>query len=107
MTAEDEEFNRIEMESRIKQEYVRDIRKRMELYPKHTMHELMDELALARVLVRERVLNLGLGDRLARIEAGNMRNDVIEEVAKEIEKFTAFGQDTVQSFAVYIRGMKT
>ena len=98
---ENEEFNRIEMESRIKQEYVRDIRKRMELYPKHTMHELMDELAIARIAVRE------LGDRLARIEAGNMRNDVIEEVAKEIEKFTAFGQDTVQSFAVYIRGMKT
>lgn len=101
MTAEDEEFNRIEMESRIKQEYVRDIRKRMELYPKHTMHELMDELALARVLVRE------LGDRLAKLEAGHVRNDVIEEVAKEIEKFTAFGTDTVQSFAVYIRGMKT
>ena len=98
---ENEEFNRIEMESRIKQEYVRDIRKRMELYPKHTMHELMDELAIARIAVRE------LGDRLARIEAGNMRNDVIEEVAKEIEKFTAFGTDTVQSFAVYIRGMKT
>lgn len=98
---ENEEFNRIEMESRIKQEYVRDICKRMELYPKHTMHELMDELAIARIAVRE------LGDRLARLESGNMRNDVIEEVAKEIEKFTAFGTDTVQSFAVYIRGMKT
>ena len=86
---ENEEFNRIERESHIKQEYVRDIQKRM------------DELAVARVLVRE------LGDRLSRLEAGHMRNDVIEEVAKEIEKFTAFGQDTVQSFAVYIRGMKT
>ena len=89
MTAEDEEFNRIERESHIKQAYVRDIQKRM------------DELAVARVLVRE------LGDRLSRLETGHMRNDVIEEVAKEIEKFTAFGQDTVQSFAVYIRGMKT
>ena len=89
MTYEDEEFNRIERESHIKKEYVRDIQKRM------------DELAVARVLVRE------LGDRLSRLEAGHMRNDVIEEVAKEIEKFTAFGQDTVQSFAVYIRGMKT
>ena len=89
MTYEDEEFNRIERESHIKQAYVRDIQKRM------------DELAVARVLVRE------LGDRLSRLEAGNMRNDVIEEVAKEIEKFTAFGQDTVHSFAVYIRGMKT
>ena len=89
MTPEDEEFNRIERESHIKQEYVRDIQKRM------------DELAVARVLVRE------LGDRLSRLETGHMRNDVIDEVAKEIEKFTAFGQDTVQSFAVYIRGMKT
>ena len=35
-----------------------------------------------------------------------LRNGVIEEVAKEIEKFTAFGQDTLDSFAIYIRGMK-
>jgi hypothetical protein len=35
-----------------------------------------------------------------------IRNDTIEEVAKEIEKMTMFGQDTTSSFAVYIRGMK-
>ncbi len=35
-----------------------------------------------------------------------IRNDAIEEVAKEVERFTAFGQDTTSSFAVYIRGMK-
>ena len=34
------------------------------------------------------------------------RNETLEEVAKEIEKFTAFGQDTIASFTVYIRGMK-
>ena len=34
------------------------------------------------------------------------RNHVIEEVAKEIERFTAFGQDTIDSLAIYIRGMK-
>lgn len=34
------------------------------------------------------------------------RNQVIEEVAREIEKFTAFGQDTIDSLAIYIRGMK-
>ena len=34
------------------------------------------------------------------------RNDVIEEVAKEIEKMKAFGQDTIDSFTVYIRSMK-
>ena len=35
-----------------------------------------------------------------------LRNAVIEEVAREIEKFKAFGNDTVNSMAVYIRGMK-
>jgi hypothetical protein len=35
------------------------------------------------------------------------RNDVLEEVAQEIENFTfAFGVDTVQSFAAFVRGMK-
>lgn len=35
------------------------------------------------------------------------RNDILEEVATEIEKFTfAFGVDTVQSFAAFVRGMK-
>jgi hypothetical protein len=34
------------------------------------------------------------------------RNDVLEEVAREIEKMKAFGQDTISSFAVYIRSMK-
>jgi len=35
-----------------------------------------------------------------------IRNDTIEEVAKEIEKMTAFGQVTIDSFTVYIRSMK-
>ena len=69
MTPEDEEFNRIEMESRIKQEYVRSMRKKVDddfdsEYAK-TMMGLMEELALARVLIRE------LGDRLAKLEKGN------------------------------------
>ena len=34
------------------------------------------------------------------------RNDVLEEVAKEIEKMTAFGNDTIASFATYVREMK-
>jgi hypothetical protein len=35
------------------------------------------------------------------------RNAVLEEVAQEIERFTfAFGVDTVQSFAAFVRGMK-
>ncbi len=36
----------------------------------------------------------------------SQRNTVLEEVAKEIEKFKAFGPDTIGSFSAYIRGMK-
>lgn len=37
----------------------------------------------------------------------NIRNDAIEEVAKEIEKMTVFGKDTLDSFTVVIRNLKT
>ena len=36
----------------------------------------------------------------------SQRNAVLDEVAKEIQKMTAFGQDTLDSFSVYIRNMK-
>ena len=39
-------------------------------------------------------------------QLNNIRNDSIEEVAKEIEKMTVFGKDTIDSFTVVIRGMK-
>lgn len=36
------------------------------------------------------------------------RNEVIEEVAKALEEFEIpFGQDTINSFASFIRSMKT
>ena len=35
-----------------------------------------------------------------------LRNDILEQVAQDIEKFKGFGQDTISSFAIYIRGMK-
>jgi len=35
------------------------------------------------------------------------RNQVIEEVAKEIENMQGFGKDTIDSLTVYIRNMKT
>ena len=35
-----------------------------------------------------------------------IRNDTLEEVAKEIEQMKAFGNDNIGSFAVYIRSMK-
>ena len=36
----------------------------------------------------------------------SQRNQVLDEVAKEIQKMTAFGKDTLDSFSVYIRNMK-
>jgi len=35
-----------------------------------------------------------------------LRNEVIEEVAKEIEKMKVFGPDTIASFTIIIRKMK-
>jgi hypothetical protein len=37
----------------------------------------------------------------------SQRNQVLDEVAAEIQKMTAFGQDTLDSFSVYIKGMKS
>ena len=55
MTPEDEEFNRVEMESRIKQEYIRDIK-----IP--SREQLMAEVAVLTELVRV------LSDRVAELE---------------------------------------
>ncbi|CAB4153966.1 hypothetical protein UFOVP628_41 [uncultured Caudovirales phage] len=42
--------------------------------------------------------------RLAQING--CRNDTLEEVAQAIERMHCFGQDTIASFAIYIREMK-
>ena len=42
----------------------------------------------------------------ASVSLNPYRAQVIEEVAQAIEKMTGFGQDTLNSFAIYIRGMK-
>ena len=63
----------------------------------------MEELAIARVAIRE------LGDRLATAEKTHtqIRNETLDEVAKEIESLAiAFGVDTVHSFMVLIKDMK-
>ena len=73
MTPEDEEFNRIERESKQRKEAVlqalhdenerlglyRDVYRKME---EETMHQIMEELAWARMVIRE------LSDRLAKLE---------------------------------------
>jgi hypothetical protein len=35
-----------------------------------------------------------------------LRNDILEQVAVDIEKMQGFGKDTLSSFGVFIRGMK-
>jgi hypothetical protein len=35
-----------------------------------------------------------------------IRNDTLEEVAKEVDNFKAFEKDTMGSFAAYVRSMK-
>jgi len=45
--------------------------------------------------------------QIMRYVENNARNEVIEEVAKELDQFAgAFGRDTVQSFAAFVRNMK-
>ena len=76
------EFNDTERESKVKQELVKQQLDRLEAdvaqLKAKTQQEFYDEL----------------------------RNGVIEEVARHIEKLTGFGQDTISSFAIYIREMK-
>ena len=72
MTAEDEEFNRVEMESRIKQEYIRAMRKttreekisRPAVYevPTETVLQMGDYIRFLENAVRE------LNDRLSKLE---------------------------------------
>ena len=38
--------------------------------------------------------------------SNKIRNDALEEVAKEVDSFKAFEKDTMASFAAYIRGLK-
>ena len=42
----------------------------------------------------------------ATVSLNPYRSQVIEEVAQHIEKMTGFGQDTVNSFAIFIRSLK-
>ena len=43
----------------------------------------------------------------ATISTNPYRDQVIEEVAQEVEKMQGFGKDTIDSLAIYIRDMKT
>jgi hypothetical protein len=38
--------------------------------------------------------------------SSKIRNNTLEEVAKEVDNFKAFEKDTMASFAAYVRGLK-
>jgi hypothetical protein len=76
MTEEDQEFNRLERESRIRKEYITNIfggwrKKQVQ----------------------------------SRMELDPYRNQVLEEVALQFDMMPALG-DTAASFAAFVRGMK-
>ncbi len=76
------EFNDTERESKVKQELV-----------KQQLDRLEAEVAQLKVKTQQEFYD-------------ELRNGVIEEVAVAIERMKGFGQDTVSSFAIYIREMK-
>jgi len=76
-TPEDEEFERIELEQ-----------KRINEEQEKLRNEIADQRLYLHTVVQI------------------TRNQAIEEVAQEIEKFKTFGADTISSFASYIRSLK-
>jgi len=76
MTPEDEEFNRIEMESRIKQDYVRDMKQ-------PSREQLMAEVAILTELVRV------LTDRVAELEKNAGAAATLEEMRNRYDNHFA------------------
>jgi hypothetical protein len=76
------EFNDTERESKVKQELV-----------KQQLDRLEAEVAQLKVKTQQEFYD-------------ELRNGIIEEVAVAIERMRGFGQDTISSFAIYIREMK-
>lgn len=70
----------------------------MILDPEDEKYGLFNELEIQARQRREAVK--------ATVSLNPYRAQVIEEVAQAILKMEGFGQDTLNSFAIYIRGMK-
>jgi plasmid stabilization system protein ParE len=79
---EDEAFNEIERQAKQRKEAVL-----------NALHSENERLGLYQEAYRNGDLN-------------PYRAQVIEEIAQHIEKMQGFGQDTISSFAIYIRGVK-
>ena len=95
MTEEDEAFNEIERRAQQRKEAVKAV---MGWTPK--IEKTFDKDGM---LISHTVQHTPNG---AKESINPYRDQVIEEVAQHIEKMTGFGQDTLNSFAIYIRSLK-
>lgn len=86
---EDEAFNEIERQARQRKELVRS----------------QIEATKYQKMMHQRGIGF-LRPKTAEEFHAELRNNVIEEVARAIENMQGFGKDTVNSFAVFIRGLK-
>ena len=97
--AEDEAFNETERMSKIRQLSVENSINR-----KRQIEDRMTQAEQALENLKNRV------DLVAKTPEefyAELRNKVIDEIAAEIEHMESFGKDTISSFAIYIRSMKS
>ena len=90
---EDEAFNEIERQAKQRMEAVKYAHKAYSMSISTSGEELSKLLTES--------YDAGVKDGVE-----EARNATLEEVAQHIEQMKGFGQDTIQSFATYIRGMK-
>jgi len=97
--AEDEAFNETERMSKIRQLSVQNSINR-----KRQIEHRMTQAEQALENLKNRV---ELVAKTPEEFYAELRNKVIEEVAQQIEHMESFGKDTISSFAIYIRSMKS
>jgi len=98
-SAEDEAFNDIERMSKIRQWSVQ-----QSINRKRQIENRMIQAETALQQLKNRV---DLIPKTPEEFYAELRNNVIDEVAREIEHMESFGKDTISSFAIYIRSLKT
>ena len=100
---EDEAFNDIERQAKQRKEAVRAALKSQKPVAWGVFEGNLHDMFFTQEEAQEMA---SLKGTHAEVRPLSVRNDTIEEVAQHIEKLKGFGQDTVSSFAIYIRGMK-
>ena len=98
-SAEDEAFNDIERMSKIRQWSVQ-----QSINRKRQIESRMIQAETAVQGLKNRV---DLMTKTPEEFYAELRNNAIDEVAQNILKMDGFGQDTLHSFAIYIRSLKT